>query len=151
LVFKTYRNILEKIYVFLVLSFCAVPSWLSCPLCPVQADLSCQLVSPTCLGCPLPIILSQMSVRMSCQRCLVPDVLSQIFCPDCLPWLSHPSCPVLAVLSLLSCSGRYFLAVLFSLSYPGCTVLTVFSGCPIPAVRDNLGIVIISNTEESCF
>jgi hypothetical protein len=50
-----------------------------------------------------------------------------------LPWLSHLHCPVLAVLSSLTCSGHPV-----SVSFPGCTILTVFSGCPVLAVLSHL-------------
>ncbi len=84
-------------------------SWQSCPLCPVQAQLSrltCQadlyrLTSP---------VASTPSSHVS-------DVLSQLACHIC---------PIPAVLSYLSGPCYHVLAVLFSLSYPQCTFLTVF-------------------------
>ncbi len=118
-------------------------SFLSCSGHPVLSVLSSQfdfdLSTSTCLGCPNPVVL----YLMSCHGCLVPgppppgcptpDVLSQLSCPGCsvpavLSRLFCPSCRVPAVLSRVSFFGLKkvicfnFLAFLFPLSYPGCSL-----------------------------
>ncbi len=121
-----------------------VMSWQSCHLCPFQAHLS----KADLLDQPVETVLFEWSC---------PGFLSQT------PQLFFPGCPVLAVLSLLTCSGRpfylcflswpYYLICLlwlscpcyvvpafhFWLSCPGCPVLAVLSRqscpyCPVQAV-----------------
>jgi hypothetical protein len=48
--------------------------------------------------------------------------------------LSCSSCPVLDVLSLLSCSGRIFLCFPSWMYCPGCLLWLFCPGCPVPAV-----------------
>ncbi len=118
-------------------------AWQSCHLCPFQAHLSRLPLGPTCWDCPVPNVLS----RMSCPSCPVQVVLSKMSRPGCplstgtvvpswLPYLSWMSCPryllstavdvlpgclVLVVLSLLPYSDHSA-----SVSYPGCTIPSVF-------------------------
>jgi hypothetical protein len=98
---------------------CPQLSWRRCHVLAVLTFLSfpgspVEVVRLTCSECPVLAALS----RLSCPSGPVPDVLSQ------RPQLSCPKCPVLA-----TCSGRSA-----SVSYPGCTIHTVFSGCPVPAI-----------------
>ncbi len=68
-----------------------------------------RLTHPGCL--PGPVVLS----KWPCRRCPIPTVL--------------PSpCPVLASLTCLCCP---FLAILSSVSFPGCTIPAVFYGFPV--------------------
>ncbi len=77
------------------------PFWLHYPDCLLQ--LSCPSY-PVRLSCPGPDVLP----RLSRPSGPTPAILS--------PALTCPFCPVLAVLSLLSCPGRHIMAFLFSLS-----------------------------------
>jgi hypothetical protein len=77
-------------------------------------------------------ICSCLSVNFQ-SRCLASDVMSQLHCHGC---------PATVVTSLLSClSWHVFLLSsghIVSLSYLGCTMLTVFSGCPVQAFLSQL-------------
>ncbi len=104
----------------------AVMSRLSCPSCPGPgcAVLS-QLCCPRCLGYPVLAVLC----RLSWFWLSVPADMSQLFCPCC------PVVPAV-LLSLLSCLKT-------KLSYPDCSVPTVFSQlscprCPVPTVLSRL-------------
>ncbi len=94
----------------------------SCPLCPFQAHLS---------GWPVQTALS----RLSC-----PAVLSEWSWPRYSFWtarMSHSACPVLAVLSLLSCFGR-------SVLFPTLAVLSPLSAQAAPSWLSRCGFPVLA-------
>jgi hypothetical protein len=96
-------------------------SWLSCPLCPVQARAS---VQADLSGRPVQANLSQMS----CAILLIPAHGYTVS-------LSCPSCPVLAVMLWQSCPMFPVLAVLTRPSYLAFLSRLSSPGCPVPAAR----------------
>ncbi len=144
----SYANWPAMVAPSLVLSSCSVLAALSCPGYCVPAVLS-QL---SCANCPTPAILSAALLTLlswhcchilDCPLCCVRVHLSRLSCQDALPRLTYPGCPVSVVLSqmpypdspatavpspLLSCPCWHVLVSLSFVSFPGCTILTVFSG-----------------------
>jgi hypothetical protein len=113
-------------------------SQLSCSGCPVL--LFVLLTGP---GRPVGLIgglrdLSRLTYKIVLSNCHtrrpVLDVLSRLYCyGSILLRLSCSVCPVPAVLSMLSFSGR-----LSSLSCPACPILTVYSGCTVQTFPSQL-------------
>jgi hypothetical protein len=115
--FLTFQAVQKQLYwsgcpVLTILSrlscFSCLTSNLSCSFCPVQTDLSSQPVQPTCqsdlLDRPVQIDMCKMS---------------------------HPGCPVRA-LSLLSCTGCPVLCILSSLTCHTNLSRLICPGCPVP-------------------
>jgi hypothetical protein len=108
-----------------------VTPWLSCNgnpamRCPVLFfGPCCPVLSYS--GHPVQAVMSGQLfqtdlIRLSFPGSPVPNVPSLLYCHGCLSWLST---------NVLSCHA---LAILFSLSYNGCSFLTVLSSCVVPAV-----------------
>ncbi len=116
-------------------------SRLSCPGCPVSATLS--LLS--CSERPVLSFLSWLEypncpLRLSSPGYLVPVILSWLSCPGFpvhafLFKLSFACCSalgflLLAILPLLLCLCCHLLVVLSCLSYTGCPIPAIYTGCP---------------------
>jgi hypothetical protein len=115
---------------------------MSCPGCPIQTDLICYC---DLLGRPVSAhLFIHVLFRLICQadqtRLACPAHMSRLFCPGC-PVLSRlfcPRCPIPksyipVLLSELSLPCSHTLAVLSTVSCPGCNILTAIPGCPVPA------------------
>ncbi len=113
-------SVLSRIPNQLVQSY---PFPMFCPSCPVSDVLSmlscCPLFWPVC---PVPAVLSKVSYSSCPAQASFSIALLTLLCPGS-PVLSVP-------LSRLSFS---VLAIITSVSYPVCTIPTVFSGCPFPS------------------
>ncbi len=122
---------------------CSVQVFLfSCPGCAVLAVLS--LLS--CSGHPLLSVLPRLTWPGSPIRLICPDWPVQLYCFGChalcpavMSWLFYQGCPVLVVLSQLSCPVMFWqachlfpLMLFWNYCCPYCPLQLSCPGCPVP-------------------